>query len=156
MEIDEYKKLRLLRQKVRILHTRACMSTSSRKRVLVSTKELNEIYKLIPDLPDLDKVDLLNLPDLSDAMTEDNMLNQLFEEYKTKIVLNKVPLNEDWKCTSCKLKFKYRPFLCIVRCNDCLTDGIVLQDIVQNKPITKRMRDHYNDIRSKLERERSE
>ena len=51
MEIEALENLRLLRQKVRLLHTRACSNAAPRYKVQVTIKELNEIYKLIPDLP---------------------------------------------------------------------------------------------------------
>ena len=51
MEIEALENLRLLRQKIRLLHTRASLNSVPRRRVQVTIKELDEIYKLIPDLP---------------------------------------------------------------------------------------------------------
>lgn len=52
MEIDKYQDLRLLRQKIRLLHTRASRNTKPRRRVQVTIEELDKIYKLILDLPE--------------------------------------------------------------------------------------------------------
>ena len=49
-------------------------------------------------------------------------LKRLFEDYDERISLSKVPLIEDYTCLLCGNAFHYRPFLCAVYCNNCISE----------------------------------